>query len=154
MVVVEKLTASQENYLESIYHLIQDNKDGNTARPIDISKKLGVGKSSVSEALRVLADKKLINYSPYGAITLTFEGENKAQEVVLKHEVLYNFFTDILGLERDEAIENACKIEHVISENALKKLLDFVEFSEEFYCKNTTITKEFEEFCRNKDKNK
>ncbi len=102
-----KLTPSQENYLETIYHIVKEN---NSARVIDISKKLGVGKSSVSEALKVLAEKKLINYSPYNAATLTIDGENIAKEVVLKDEVLYSFLSDTLGIERSDAIENACRI--------------------------------------------
>jgi len=142
-----KLTASQENYLETIYFLAKDHE---FTRAIDISKKLEVGKSSVTEALRVLASKKLINHSPYGTVTLTLEGNNLAKEVVLKHETLYRFLSDILGVERGEAMENACRIEHVISQNVLKKLIAFVEFSREFYFKNSNFVEEFESFYKKK----
>lgn len=143
-----KLTPSQENYLEAIYNLVKAN---NTARVIDISKQLGIGKSSVSEALKVLAEKKLINASPYSAITLTKEGEDIAKSVVLKHEVLCTFLTEILDIEHKEAAENACKIEHVISENVLQKLITFIEFNKQFYCKNTTVNDEFKNYCSSKE---
>ena len=73
-----KITASLENYIETIYHLVEDNQ---VARAIDISKKMGVGKASVTEALKSLAKRKLINYAPYSDVTLTAVGEKVAIEV-------------------------------------------------------------------------
>lgn len=119
-----KLTASLEDYLEVIFNLLQE-KDA--VKPIEVSKNLGVGKSSVSEALRNLAQKELINYAPYGVITLTPKGEKLAKEVALKHEVLTFFLTDVLNIEREEAVENACRIEHTISQNVYDQLVKFLK---------------------------
>lgn len=140
----KKITASQEDYLEAIYILFQENQ---AVKAIEISKYLGVGRSSVTEALQNLAGKNLVNYSRYDSISLTKEGEKKAREVALKHQILYKFLTQILEIPSEEAHENACKIEHVISDNVFKKLTMLVElnkpklkrFSE---CKKIKLTEE------------
>ncbi len=144
----QRITASLEDYLETIFHLVEKH---HAARPIDISKEMNVGKSSVTEALRSLAEKKLINYEPYSKVTLTYQGQKVAQEVVLKHKILYDFLHEILGVDKQEAKKNACEIEHVISENVLEKLVDFIEFSKELYGKDQNIAEEFKKFSKKKE---
>ncbi len=139
----QKITASLEDYLETIFHLVEKH---NAARPIDIAKEMNVGKSSVTEALKSLAEKKLINYEPYSKVTLTYQGQKLAQEIVLKHKILYGFLHEILGVDKQEAKKNACDIEHVISEQVLEKLVEFIEFSKEMYGKNQNIAEEFKKF--------
>ena len=89
------ISASLEDYLEAIYEIIQD-KQG--IKAIDISKKLNVGRSSVTEALKTLALKGFVNYSRYGVLTLTQSGEAVARKVIEKHNVLYDFFKNKLNL--------------------------------------------------------
>jgi len=120
----KSVSASLEDYLEVIYEIINE-KQG--VKAIDISRKLGVGRSSVTDALKVLASKNLVNYGRYDVISLTKEGERLAKGVIVKHSVLYDFFVNVLNLSSDEANENACRIEHVISEKAFKSFVDFMK---------------------------
>ena len=117
-----KLTSSLEDYLEIICNY---EKEGQVVRAVDISKVLNISRASVTEALQKLASKNLITYEK--TIKLTDEGREKAIEVVSKHKVLQTFFEDILGLDSQEASENACRIEHVISEKAFDKISDFIK---------------------------
>ncbi len=120
---MEKLTASLEDYLEVICNHADSNK---SIRAIDISKKLDVSRASVTEALKKLANKGFINYGRYDSITLTESGKEIAKSVISKHTVLQTFFEKILGLPEKEASENACKIEHVITDNAFRKISEYI----------------------------
>ncbi len=144
-----KITASLEDYLEAIYEIIQEK---NGVKAIEISRRLGVGRSSVTEALKNLADKKLVNYGRYDVISLTPSGEDAALKVILKHNVLYDFFTQILGLNSEEAHENACRVEHVISEDVLKRFTSFIDFNKHFHCQNHNYLEEFKKYYEVRDK--
>ncbi len=122
-----QITASLEDYLESIYNHITA-KQG--VKAVDISRDLRVSRASVTETLKKLADRGLVNYSPYGVISLTAEGSRIARGVLRKHIILSQFFEDILGVGSEEAQENACRIEHVISDEAFERLIAFTEFSQ------------------------
>ena len=118
------ISASLEDYLEAIYNNIE-LKD--SVKAITLSKMLSVSRASVTEALKKLAEKKLINYDRYGEIELTEEGREKAKIIVSKHNLLLMFFRDVLHLEEEEAKTNACKIEHVITENAYREFISFMQ---------------------------
>ncbi len=119
------LTASQEDYLEAIFHIASKKQ---AARAKDIAKRLKVNSSSVTGALKVLAEKGLVNYAPYDVITLTAEGEIIAKDVVRRHEVLRDFFVRVLRVDPAEADEGACKAEHAFPRSILDSLIKFVEF--------------------------
>lgn len=121
---MEKLTASLEDYLEVISNYVDSERN---IRAIDISKELNVSRASVTEALKKLALKGFINYGRYDVISLTDSGKKIAQDIVSKHNILQSFFENVLGLSEDEASENACKIEHVITENAFNKISEFMD---------------------------
>ncbi|MBW1721830.1 MAG: DtxR family transcriptional regulator [Deltaproteobacteria bacterium] len=127
MVVSRTLSASLEDYLEAIFHIIAEKQ---AARAKDISKRLKVGGSSVTGALRALADRGLINYAPYDVITLTANGKKVAEDVVRRHEVLRDFFVKVLAVEYGEADTAACKMEHAISKAILQRFIDFANFVE------------------------
>lgn len=97
--------------------------------------------------MNALASKKLINYEPYSKITLTKEGEEFAVKILNKHESLRDFFENVLGLSQSEASENACRMEHVVSEtffNNFIKFSDFLRENPEFiakYRKSVEISK-------------
>lgn len=120
---MERLTASLEDYLEVICNYTDSQKD---IRAIDISKELDVSRASVTEALKKLANKGYINYRRYDAISLTKSGKELAESVVSRHKTLQIFFEQLLGLSQEEASINACKIEHVITDNAFKKIAEYV----------------------------
>lgn len=118
------LSSGLEDYLECIFNEIE--KKGRV-RAIEISKELNVSRASVTDALHRLADKEYINYERYGIINITPKGIDKAKEIINKHNVLTHFFQKILKLSKDEASENACRIEHVITENAFNKLKEYLK---------------------------
>lgn len=110
---MKNLSASLEDYLEIICNLLETSQ---SVKAVEIAKKLNISRASVSEALMKLAEKELIIYEGHKGITITPLGLKKAQEVILKHNTLTAFFENTLGLEKTTAEENACKIEHVISD--------------------------------------
>lgn len=120
---MENLTASLEDYLEVICNY---SKNSRNIRAIDISRELNISRASVTEALKKLASKGLINYGRYDTISLTESGNEVATRVVSKHTILQTFFEKMLGLEPNEASENACKIEHVITDNAFNKISEYI----------------------------
>ena len=108
----DELTSSLEDYLETIYLIISEKE---VVRPKDIAKRLNVSNASVTGALKTLSDKGMINYAPYDAITLTNEGRMAAMDVLRRHELLHDFFTNVLGVSKEEADKAACAMEHGIS---------------------------------------
>ena len=120
---VEKLTASLEDYLEIICNYSNANKG---IRAVDISRKLNISRASVTEALKKLANKGYINYGRYDSISLTENGKVLAESVISKHSVLQIFFENVLGLSEAEASINACRIEHVITDNAFNKISELI----------------------------
>lgn len=123
-----KITASLEDYLEALFEIFQE-KQG--VRAVDVAKRLNVKKSSVTEALKNLSSKGLVNYGKYDVISLTDEGKKIAMRVIEKHKIIFDFLKNVLGAEAKEASENACKIEHIISDEILNRLISFIQ-----YCKN------------------
>ena len=122
---MEKLSVSLEDYIEEIY--IQVLKNGQ-AKVTDIANELKVKKASVTGALNILFTKKLINYAPYSPITLTSEGEKIAKNILTKHENIALFFVEVLGTEKDEALELACKMEHIVSEKIFGNMIKLTNY--------------------------
>jgi DtxR family Mn-dependent transcriptional regulator len=127
MTAAQALSASMEDYLEAIFLLIEEKT---VARSKDISRRLKVNRSSVTGALRALAQRGLVNYEPYGFATLTHEGTEAAKRVVRRHEALRDFFINVLAIGGAEADEAACRMEHGISRHIVDRLVSFAEFVE------------------------
>lgn len=127
------LSSSLEDYLEATYEIIQE-KQG--VRASDISSRLGVSRASVTEALKTLSSKGFINYGRYDVISLTPLGVVQAENISKKHKILKGFLSDILGVGSKEADETACKIEHVISDDILSRLVGFIKKYEAMIDKN------------------
>jgi len=112
-----------EEYLETIFDL--ESRDG-SAKTTAIAKCLKVAPASVTEVLHSLSDKGLVEYEPYQGATLTGEGEKIAGTIKRKHRLLEVFLTDVLRINREKVHDEACKMEHTISnetENALCHML-------------------------------
>jgi DtxR family transcriptional regulator, Mn-dependent transcriptional regulator len=124
----DKLSPSLEDYLETVLILV---RRGRVARVKDISAHLGVGKSSVTGALKTLAKRGLVNYEPYQFITLTEHGLELAQEVSARHVLLREFLCEVLGLDEDVAEANACRMEHAVDADLLERLGKFSVFVRE-----------------------
>ncbi|MBR1907690.1 metal-dependent transcriptional regulator [bacterium] len=121
-----KLSSSIEDYLEVIYEQLKINKN---VKAVEIAKKLKVSRASVTEALQKLSAKGYIKYEKNIPIELTETGSKIAESVALRHSVLCDFFQNTLGLEQEEAEINACKVEHVITQNAFEKLIEFLKLN-------------------------
>jgi len=120
-----KLSASLEDYLEAIYHLIAGQ---DVARSKDIADSMGVSRASVTGALRALSEKGFVHYKPYGYTTLTEKGRQAADRVARRHEVLGLFFEDVLGVDAATAQSAACRTEHTLGPEIAARLMAFVEF--------------------------
>ena len=111
---------SAENYLETIYRL---SKQLPAVRSVDVANELGFKKSSVSVAMKNLREKNHITVSDEGHLFLTASGTEIAEMIHERHELLATWLTK-LGVPAEIASEDACKLEHVLSEesfNAIKK---------------------------------
>lgn len=112
------LTSSMEDYLEAV--LVLQQKHG-YIRCVDVAGYLGVTKPSVSRAVKELSKKKCLLKKDDGTLSLTEQGRQIAQQIYEKHQ----FFTKQLieaGVPRDIAVQDACRLEHVISETSFNKL--------------------------------
>lgn len=118
----KRLSSGLEDYLEYIYNAVEEK---GSVKAIDIARDQNISRASVTDALQRLAAKEYINYERYGKISLLEKGIKKSQEIIEKHNILKTFFEEILGLESLEASENACRIEHVITSNALTKIKEY-----------------------------
>lgn len=141
-----ELSASLEDYLETIFFL---SREEGRARPKEIASRMKVRAASVTGALKALAEKGLINYEPYASATLTEEGREVAGKIAGKHEALLHFFTQVLGIERSEAEEFACRMEHTIPDHILKRFVGFAEYTEKCPNFNASWTENAEAyFCK------
>lgn len=118
------MTASQEEYLKTIYILILHNKE---ARVTDIADYLNVSKASVNRALKNLRDMKLVDYETYGEIKLTDNGKEESTNIIKKHNVLKAFLIQILNVNNETAEEEAKKMKHAISEDTINKFSDYIK---------------------------
>lgn len=115
---------SEQDYLEKILML---SKKLNCVRSIDIAQFMGFSKASVSVAMKKLEEKKLINFDRIsGSITLTVSGETIAKQVLKRHETLCEFFKSI-GVTDVTAEDDACKIEHDLSEETFRCLENYLK---------------------------
>ena len=121
----EGLTQSLEIYLKTIHDLVEIN---GVARVSEIARRLDVKNSSVTNAIRVLAEKKLINYRPYKSITMTENGKKESREIVRKYDLLRRFFEDVLRIEPEEARVSSDKMMHSISDNVQSRLIKYLEY--------------------------
>ena len=112
------LQESGEMYLETI--LILSQKSG-FVRSVDIGEKMGYSKPSVSRAVGILRQGGYIQVGKDGGITLTDSGRAVAEKIYERHRLLTRFLVT-LGVEEATAAEDACKIEHVISDAAFEAI--------------------------------
>ncbi len=139
------LSASLEDYIEAIYHIIEEKL---VARSKEIAARLRVSRASVTEALRALSRKGLINYAPYEAITLTQEGRVVAEDVIFRHEALKRFFVEVLAIDDAVAEEGACRIEHAAPPEIIARMISFTEFMQICPRGGDDMIKGFADYCR------
>lgn len=119
------LTPTIENYLEAIFNLAKEKR---VVRVRDIAKRLGVKMPTVTNMLKTLRGKGLIDYEKYEYLELTGKGSDVGSDIDQRHQVLRGFLTDVLKLDFHQADEDACKMEHAVSPTTLERIVDFMEF--------------------------
>ena len=113
---------SREDYLESILML---KAEKGVVRSIDIAEHFDYSRPSISRAMSILRTAGLITMDNNGFIELTEEGMKEASAVYSRHKVLIRFL-EKLGVNTDVAEEDACRIEHVLSEESMDRIREFV----------------------------
>ena len=112
------LYESAEMYLETIYRL---SKERSTVRSIDVAEEMGYSKPSVSRAVGLLKNGGYLTVDTNGSLSLSEEGRAVAEKIFERHTVLVSLLT-ALGVSEATATEDACKIEHVISDETFRIL--------------------------------
>lgn len=120
-----RLSMTQEDYLEAMVMLGADTKA--SIRAVDVAEKMGVSKASVNKAVSVLKEKGYVEQPYYGDITLTDEGVHYGGKVLERHHALTKFLNKAVGIDRATAEEEACKMEHAISDSSFQKWLAFID---------------------------
>lgn len=123
------MTYSEENYLKAIYHLSLFQKKGVNTNAI--AKMLDSKASSVTDMIKKLADKKLVEYQKYQGVVLTKEGLHAAKMIVRKHRLWEVFLVEKLDFTWDEVHDVAEELEHIQSEKLINKLDEFLGFPTE-----------------------
>ena len=114
-----------EDYVELIY-IMQEGKE--IVHTNDIASALDINPASVTEIFQKLSDEEYINYEKYSGVTLTEKGRRIAVKTKKKHDTLKSFLM-LLGVEEKIAEEDACKIEHHVNQETMRKLKKFVKFA-------------------------
>lgn len=122
---MEKVSMSHEDYLEAIVML--GGSVSSPVRSVDVANKLGVSKASVSKAISLLKEQGLVDQPYYGDITLTADGYAYGHAVLERHELLCTFLEKALGIDAQTAEEEACKMEHAISDESFEKWRDYIQ---------------------------
>lgn len=114
---------SGEMYLETIHVL---SKNGGSVRSIDVSEHMGYSKPSVSRAIGILRNNGYITVDRSGYITLTETGRKHAEKIFERHTIISEFLRS-LGVDDETAAEDACKMEHIISDASFQAIKKFKE---------------------------
>lgn len=114
---------SGEDYLEAI--LVLKNQNG-FVRSVDIANHLGFSKPSVSRAMSILEKDGYIEFGLGNMINLTDKGNEKASDIYDKHQLLTKFLVKVTGVSKEQAEENACRVEHVIDADIVAGIKKFM----------------------------
>lgn len=120
------LSQTEENYLKAIY--IINLETGKSVSTNNIAEKLKTKASSVTDMIKKLSEKKLVNYKKYKGTNLTPEGENTAIKILRKHRLWEFFLVDKLNYKWDEVHELAEQLEHIKSDSLTDRLEQFLNF--------------------------
>lgn len=113
-----------DDYLEQIFHLIQEN-DAGFARPVDVSKNLGVSQASVTNMLQRLDTEGLVNHEKYHGTTLTKKGLTIATAIITRHQTLTRFLT-LFDLDEKTIYQDVEGMEHHVSKETLNVITSLV----------------------------
>ncbi len=117
-----RIQESGEMYLETIYVLLKENGH---VRSVDVAEYMGYSKPSISRAMGLLKNGGFIEIAPDGAITLTQAGSAVAKKIYERHTLLSKLLTS-LGVSPETAAEDACRLEHDISDESFEAIKAYV----------------------------
>lgn len=141
-----ELTESLEKYLLAIYEIVKLNT---AARVKDVSNFLKIGGPATSDAVKTLAERKFINYVPYGIITITEKGKEKAEEKLNRHHTIENFLEKVLLIEPEKVETSARQIEYSMPDDVLDKFVNFLSFMENCSCKEPKWVNSYNYYSKN-----
>jgi DtxR family Mn-dependent transcriptional regulator len=124
MIGINRLSETEEGYVETIYTLIQQH---GYARVADIAEALNVTPPSVTNMLQKLDEQKFVKYTRYRGVVLTLKGKSVAKTLERRHQALKKFLI-MIGVSEKTAEKDACELEHKINRETVEKLAKFVEF--------------------------
>lgn len=139
------LTPAMEDYLEAIFIINQHKK---VVRVKDIAQELHVKMPTVTSMLKNLSKRELVYYEKYEYVELTAEGEAIGREMLRRHQLLCKFLTDILKVDLKTADQEACRMEHSLGHDTLKRLADFMAFIQTCPRAGESWLSRFDEFRR------
>jgi Mn-dependent DtxR family transcriptional regulator len=119
-----KIYESGENYLETILILQQEK---GSVRSIDVATELNFSKPSISRAMSILKNAGYITIDQSGNIHLTDSGREIAEGIYERHRFISRYFVEALDVNRETALRDACRIEHVISAESFQKIKDWLK---------------------------
>lgn len=118
-----KISENIEEYLEVLYRNGSNGEQVSTTR---LSKELGIAPGSVTQMLKKLEKLGYIDYTPYKGATLTEDGMKIAQKITRKHRILEKFLTDVLKIKEENVHQQACEMEHTLSDEAERALCNML----------------------------
>lgn len=121
------LTVANEDYLECMVRISRGDLGCDGVRSVDIAQQLGVSKASVNKAVAVLKAQGLVEQSHYGKIRLTPEGQRIGDAVWYRHRLLRTFLVQELAVDYARADEEACMMEHALSEDTMARWQRYLE---------------------------
>ncbi|MFH2066838.1 MAG: metal-dependent transcriptional regulator [Pseudomonadota bacterium] len=141
---IDGLSESSKYYMGAILELQNAHK---VARSKDIAEKLEIKRGSVTNMLKNLAKKGMINYEPYGFVTLSCEGEAIALEIKRRQTIIKEFLIGVLRVEDKKAEIAARHIEHGMDGLSVDRLLQFISFIDRCPRTGPEWIRSFVEFC-------
>jgi DtxR family Mn-dependent transcriptional regulator len=117
---------TEENYLKAIFKLVE--QDGDIVTTNAIAEKVKTKAASVTDMLKKLSDKKLINYQKYQGVSLTAKGEKVALNIIRKHRLWEMFLVEKLDFKWDEVHDLAEQLEHINSEKLISQIDKFLNY--------------------------
>lgn len=122
------LSLTEEDYLKTIFQLSEKNSPSQGVSTNDIAKRISISAASVSDMVKKLSQKGLVNYVKYQGVTLTNEGQKIALYILRKHRLWETFLVNKLRFKWDEVHQVAEQLEHIQSEELIERLDEFLEF--------------------------
>ena len=124
----DTLSASHEHYLRAIYEVLGQR---GYARLADVARELGIAPPTLSVGLKALEARGLVAHDDRRFLSLTPEGERVAREVHHRFAVMRAFLKDVLGIPEQQALDEACLLEHDVSGSTVERVLDLVKLMRE-----------------------